>query len=48
VYLRNKKPKNFTTNVSAQNIDAAIEFLLVFLGGVPNDVINEKRLNEVL
>ncbi|KAG5604335.1 hypothetical protein H5410_025827 [Solanum commersonii] len=48
VYLRNKKSENFTTNVSAQNIDAVIEFLLVFLGGVPNDVINEKRLNEVL
>ncbi|KAK6788951.1 hypothetical protein RDI58_012750 [Solanum bulbocastanum] len=48
VYLRNKKPKNFTNNISAQNIDAVIEFLLVFLGGVPNDVINEKRLNEIL
>ncbi|XP_015168988.1 putative late blight resistance protein homolog R1A-3 [Solanum tuberosum] len=48
VYLRDKKPKKFITNVSAQNIDDVIEFLLVFLGEVPNDVINEKRLNEAL
>ncbi|KAG5604728.1 hypothetical protein H5410_026220 [Solanum commersonii] len=41
--LEIKKPKKFTTDVSAQNIDDVIEFLLVFLGEVPNDVINEKR-----
>ncbi|XP_049347753.1 putative late blight resistance protein homolog R1A-3 [Solanum verrucosum] len=45
MYLRQKKLKNF---VSARNIDVAIEFLLVFLGDVPNHVINGKRLNEVL
>ncbi|PHT39208.1 hypothetical protein CQW23_22781 [Capsicum baccatum] len=45
VYLRNKKLKNFA---SAQDIDVAIEFLLVSLSDVPNHVINGKRLNEVL
>ncbi|KAF3682987.1 putative late blight resistance protein -like protein R1B-14 isoform 2 [Capsicum annuum] len=45
VYLRNKKLKNF---VSAQEIDVAIEFLLVSLSDVPNHVINGKGLNEVL
>ncbi|KAM3222489.1 putative late blight resistance protein R1A-3 [Capsicum chacoense] len=48
LYLRNEKLKNFTANVTARNIDVAIEFLLVFLSDVPNDVINGKRLNEVL
>ncbi|MCD7464720.1 hypothetical protein HAX54_053286 [Datura stramonium] len=48
LYLRNEKLKNFLTNVTARNIDVAIEFLLVFLGDVPNRVINGKRLNEVL
>ncbi|MCD7464716.1 hypothetical protein HAX54_053282 [Datura stramonium] len=45
MYLRQKKLKNF---VSARDIDVAIEFLLIFLGDVPNHVINGKRLNEVL
>ncbi|KAH0636339.1 hypothetical protein KY290_036771 [Solanum tuberosum] len=45
MYLRHAKLKNF---VSARNIDVAIEFLLVFLGDVPNHVINCKGLNEVL
>ncbi|KAM3269332.1 hypothetical protein P3S67_030214 [Capsicum chacoense] len=45
VYLRNKKLKNFAF---AQDIDVAIEFLLVSLSDVPNHVINGKRLNEVL
>ncbi|MCD7473274.1 hypothetical protein HAX54_015053 [Datura stramonium] len=48
LYLRNEKLKNFPTNVTARNIDVAIEFLLVFLGNVPNHVIKGKRLNEVL
>ncbi|KAJ8547030.1 hypothetical protein K7X08_010616 [Anisodus acutangulus] len=48
VYLRNKKAENFHTNVSDQNIDVAIQFLLVFLGDVPNHAINGNRLNEVL
>ncbi|KAH0710843.1 hypothetical protein KY284_012270 [Solanum tuberosum] len=39
------KLKNF---VADQNIDVAIEFLLVFLSDVPNHVMNGKRLNEVL
>ncbi|PHT38878.1 hypothetical protein CQW23_22451 [Capsicum baccatum] len=47
VHLRNKKLENFPRNVSAQNIDVAIEFLLFFLGDVPNRVINGNRLNEV-
>ncbi|PHT39417.1 hypothetical protein CQW23_22990 [Capsicum baccatum] len=42
---KNKKLKNFA---SAQDIDVAIEFLLVSLSAVPNHVINGKRLNEVL
>ncbi|XP_015162532.1 uncharacterized protein [Solanum tuberosum] len=48
VYLRNEKLKKLPTNVTARNIDVAIEFLLVFLGDVPNHVINGKGLNEVL
>nr|XP_016434516.1 PREDICTED: putative late blight resistance protein homolog R1A-3 [Nicotiana tabacum] len=48
VCLRKQKFKNFHSNVSARNIDVAIEFLLIFLGDVPNHVINGKRLNEVL
>nr|XP_009604319.1 uncharacterized protein LOC104099122 [Nicotiana tomentosiformis] len=48
VYLRDKKLDNFPTIVSARNIDVAIEFLLVFLGDIPNHVINGNRLNEVL
>ncbi|KAH0654771.1 hypothetical protein KY285_029653 [Solanum tuberosum] len=47
-YLRNEKLKKLPTNVTARNIDVAIEFLLVFLGDVPNHVINGKGLNEVL
>ncbi|KAH0637600.1 hypothetical protein KY289_037515 [Solanum tuberosum] len=45
MYLRQTKLKNF---VSSRKIDVAIEFLLVFLGDVPNHIINGKRLNEVL
>ncbi|KAG5588705.1 hypothetical protein H5410_049139 [Solanum commersonii] len=49
MYLRNKKLGNFPNNISAQNIDVAIEFLLVFLDAdVSNHVINGNWLNEVL
>ncbi|KAK4372525.1 hypothetical protein RND71_007909 [Anisodus tanguticus] len=48
VYLRNKKRENIPNNVSAQNIDMAIEFLLIFLADVSNPVFNGKKLNEVL
>ncbi|XP_055814001.1 putative late blight resistance protein homolog R1A-3 [Solanum dulcamara] len=49
VYLRNKKLENFPNNVSAQNIDVAIEFWLVFLDAdVSNHVINGNWLNEVM
>ncbi|KAH0638210.1 hypothetical protein KY285_037905 [Solanum tuberosum] len=49
LYLRNKKLENFPNNISAQNIDVAIEFLLVFLDAdVSNHVINGNWLNEVL
>nr|ANJ02804.1 RGA 0.21 [Solanum demissum] len=49
MYLRNKKLENFPNNISAQNIDVAIEFLLVFLDAdVSNHVINGNWLNEVL
>ncbi|XP_016434544.1 putative late blight resistance protein homolog R1A-3 [Nicotiana tabacum] len=48
VYLSNKILENFPINVSARNFDVAIEFLLVFLAGVPNRFINGKRLNGVL
>ncbi|XP_055814311.1 uncharacterized protein LOC129883727 [Solanum dulcamara] len=49
MYLRNKKLENFPNNVSAQNIDVVIEFLLGFLDpNVPNHVINGSWLNEVL
>ncbi|MCE0481070.1 hypothetical protein HAX54_038467 [Datura stramonium] len=48
VYLRNEKLKNFPTDVTARNIDVAIEFLLFLLGDVPNHVINGNSLNEVL
>nr|XP_016498640.1 PREDICTED: putative late blight resistance protein homolog R1A-3 [Nicotiana tabacum] len=48
VYLRDKKLDNFPTIVSAQNIDVAIVFLSVFLGDIPNHVINGNRLSEVL
>ncbi|KAG5593747.1 hypothetical protein H5410_034979 [Solanum commersonii] len=44
----NEKLKKLPTNVTARNIAVAIEFLLVFLGDVPNHVINGKGLNEVL
>nr|ANJ02805.1 R8 resistance protein [Solanum demissum] len=49
MYLRNEKLENFPNNISAQNIDVAIEFLLVFLDAdVSNHVINGNWLNEVL
>ncbi|KAL3329455.1 hypothetical protein AABB24_036509 [Solanum stoloniferum] len=49
MYLRNKKLENFPNDISAQNIDVAIEFLLVFLDAdVSNHVINGNWLNEVL
>ncbi|KAK4380587.1 hypothetical protein RND71_002449 [Anisodus tanguticus] len=48
VYLRNKQLENFPNNISAPNINVALEFLLVFLADVPNRFINGKRLNEVL
>ncbi|CAN4090764.1 unnamed protein product [Withania somnifera] len=49
MYLRNKNLEKFPNNVSAQKIDVAVEFLLVFLGGdVSNHAINGKMLNEVL
>ncbi|KAK4737625.1 hypothetical protein R3W88_001322 [Solanum pinnatisectum] len=49
MYLRNKKLKNFPNNNSAQNIDVAIEYLLVFLyADVSNHVINGNSLNEVM
>uniref|UniRef100_M1AV52 Tospovirus resistance protein A n=1 Tax=Solanum tuberosum TaxID=4113 RepID=M1AV52_SOLTU len=49
MYLRNKKLENFPNNNSAQNIDVAIEFLLVFLDAdVSNHVTNGNWLNEIL
>nr|ASM58523.1 NB-LRR tospovirus immune receptor [Solanum huaylasense] len=49
MYLRNKKLENFPNNIAAQNIDVAIEFLLVFLDAdVSNHVINGNWLKEVL
>ncbi|PHT39446.1 hypothetical protein CQW23_23019 [Capsicum baccatum] len=48
VELRNKDPDNFPTNVSTRKFHVAIEFLLFFLGDVPNHVIDGKRLNELL
>ncbi|XP_018631865.1 putative late blight resistance protein homolog R1B-11 [Nicotiana tomentosiformis] len=48
VCLKFKKLKNFSDTISVRNINVAIELLLVFLAGVPNRVINGKRLNEVL
>ncbi|KAH0634504.1 hypothetical protein KY284_037290 [Solanum tuberosum] len=49
MHLRKEKLENFPDDVSAQNIDVAIEFLLVFLDAdVSNHVINGSWLNEVL
>ncbi|KAH0634515.1 hypothetical protein KY284_037301 [Solanum tuberosum] len=49
MYLRKEKLENFPDDVSAQNIDVAIEFLLVFLDAdVSNHVINGNGLNEVM
>ncbi|KAH0661862.1 hypothetical protein KY290_030017 [Solanum tuberosum] len=49
MYLRNKKLEIFPNNISAQNIDVAIEFMLVFLDtDVSNHVISGKWLNEVM
>ncbi|XP_055813849.1 putative late blight resistance protein homolog R1A-3 [Solanum dulcamara] len=49
MYLRNKKLESCPNNISAQNIDVAIEFMLVFLDAdVSNHVINGNWLNEVL
>ncbi|XP_059289534.1 LOW QUALITY PROTEIN: putative late blight resistance protein homolog R1A-3 [Lycium ferocissimum] len=49
MYLRNQKLQNFPNSVSAQNIDVAIEFLLVFLDAdVSNPAIYGNWLNEVM
>ncbi|WMV48550.1 hypothetical protein MTR67_041935 [Solanum verrucosum] len=49
MHLRNKKLENFPNNIYVQNIDVAIEFLLVFLDAdVSNHVINGNWLNEIL
>ncbi|WMV33649.1 hypothetical protein MTR67_027034, partial [Solanum verrucosum] len=49
MYLRNKKLEIFPNNISTQNIDVAIEFMLVFLDAdVSNRVISGKWLNEVM
>ncbi|KAF3673463.1 putative late blight resistance protein -like protein R1B-14 isoform 2 [Capsicum annuum] len=48
VELRNKDLDNFPNNVSTRKFHVAIEFLLFFLGDVPNHVIDGKRLNELL
>ncbi|KAH0634508.1 hypothetical protein KY284_037294 [Solanum tuberosum] len=49
MYLKKEKLENFPDDVSAQNIDVAIEFLLVFLDAdVSNHVINDNWLNEVM
>ncbi|XP_009588613.1 putative late blight resistance protein homolog R1A-3 [Nicotiana tomentosiformis] len=47
-YFKNEKLKDFQTNVSAQKIDAVVEFLLILLANVPNSVINDKTLDEVM
>ncbi|PHT33616.1 hypothetical protein CQW23_25416 [Capsicum baccatum] len=48
VYLIKQKLKNSHSDVSAQDIDAAIEFLLFFLGDAPCHVIHGTMLNEVM
>ncbi|KAK6803716.1 hypothetical protein RDI58_001500 [Solanum bulbocastanum] len=49
MYLKNKKLENFPNSNSAQNIDVAIEYLLIFLyADVSNHVINGNSLNEVM
>ncbi|KAK4356779.1 hypothetical protein RND71_022389 [Anisodus tanguticus] len=49
VYFKNKQLENFLDNVSAQNIDVAIEFLLVFLDAdLSTHVINGNWLNDVM
>ncbi|KAF3630152.1 putative late blight resistance protein -like protein R1B-14 isoform 2 [Capsicum annuum] len=49
MYLKNKKLENFPNNIAAENIDVAIEFLLVFLDAdVSNHVNNGNWLNEVM
>ncbi|WMV54475.1 hypothetical protein MTR67_047860 [Solanum verrucosum] len=49
MYLKKENLENFLDSVSAQNIDVAIEFLLVFLDtDVSNHVINGKWFNEVM
>ncbi|PHU02407.1 hypothetical protein BC332_27658 [Capsicum chinense] len=47
-HLIKQKLKNSHSDVSAQDIDAAIEFLLVFLGDAPCHVIHGTMLNEVM
>ncbi|KAM3203361.1 hypothetical protein P3L10_030987 [Capsicum annuum] len=47
-HLIKQKLKNSHSDVSAQVIDAAIEFLLVFLGDAPCHVIHGTMLNEVM
>ncbi|MCE3050491.1 hypothetical protein HAX54_047348 [Datura stramonium] len=49
MYLKNKKLENFPNNVSAQNVDVAVNFLLFFLeDDVSNHVINGNWLNDVM
>ncbi|KAF3673462.1 putative late blight resistance protein -like protein R1B-14 isoform 2 [Capsicum annuum] len=48
MYLRKQKLKGFHSDVSAQNIDVAIEFLLLFLGDESDHVIHGMMMNEVL
>ncbi|XP_075113010.1 putative late blight resistance protein homolog R1A-3 [Nicotiana tabacum] len=48
VYLKNKKLENFPNNVSAQDIDVAIEFLLGFLADASKHLISGRILNEIL
>ncbi|PHT27312.1 hypothetical protein CQW23_33082 [Capsicum baccatum] len=49
MYLKNKKLENIPYNVIAENIDVAIDFLLVFLDAdVLNHVNNGNWLNEVM
>ncbi|KAH0776444.1 hypothetical protein KY290_007855 [Solanum tuberosum] len=49
MYLKKEKLENSPDSVSAQNIDVAIDFLLVFLDvDASNHVINGKWFNEVM
>ncbi|PHT51940.1 hypothetical protein CQW23_06402 [Capsicum baccatum] len=49
MYLKNKKLENILYNIIDENIDVAIDFLLVFLDAdVSNHVNNGNWLNEVM